>query len=174
MKNMSFAMTTEQVANQTKTVTRRFGWDKLKCGQLIQPVEKVMGFKKGDKIVKIGGPIQIVNIRKEQLWEITRDDVILEGFPDMMPEQFVQMMIDKFRCKPRDIVNRIEFKYLYGTVIDNDISECCKCRWTGIDDEKERVLSREPEDSGLMLFTLSCPMCGNDEFYLHINKQAGQ
>jgi len=50
VRNMSFAMTTKQVRNQTKTVTRRFGWWFLKAGDIVQPVEKAMGLKKGEKI----------------------------------------------------------------------------------------------------------------------------
>ena len=48
MRNMSFAMTTEAVRNQTKTVTRRFGWWFLKPGDMVQPVEKAMGLRKGE------------------------------------------------------------------------------------------------------------------------------
>ncbi len=55
MRNMSFAMTTEQVRNQTKSVTRRFGWWFLKPGDEVQPVVKGMGLKKGDQIEKVCG-----------------------------------------------------------------------------------------------------------------------
>ena len=48
-RNMSFAMTTEQVRNQTKTVTRRQGWRFLNAGDILQPVVKGMGLKKGEK-----------------------------------------------------------------------------------------------------------------------------
>jgi hypothetical protein len=49
MKNMSFAMTTEQVRNQSKTVTRRFGWWFLKTGDVVQPVLKRRGYEKVSK-----------------------------------------------------------------------------------------------------------------------------
>jgi len=42
MRNMSFALTTNQVLEQTKSVTRRFGWKFLKAGDLVQPVLKSM------------------------------------------------------------------------------------------------------------------------------------
>jgi len=45
MRNMSFAMTTNQILAQTKTVTRRFGWWNLKTGDVVQPVKKTMGLK---------------------------------------------------------------------------------------------------------------------------------
>lgn len=56
MRRMSFMLTKEQVLNQTKDVTRRNGWAFLKPGDLIQPVEKCMGLKKGEKQVLLGGP----------------------------------------------------------------------------------------------------------------------
>jgi len=50
MRNMSFAMTTDAVIARTKTVTRRTGWKFLKRGDLIRPMRKTMGLKKGEKI----------------------------------------------------------------------------------------------------------------------------
>lgn len=52
MRNISFALTTEQIRNQTKTVTRRVGWANLKPGTLLQPIEKGQGLKKGDRARK--------------------------------------------------------------------------------------------------------------------------
>ncbi len=111
-RNMSFAMTTQQVKNQTKDVTRRFGWRFLKPGDLIQPVEKAMGLKQGEKIKKIGGLIRVVSTRIMPLNAISQDDVIREGFPRWSPEQFVQMLVDHYRVAPAATVNRIEFEYL--------------------------------------------------------------
>lgn len=45
-RNMSFAMTTDQIREQSKTVTRRFGWWFLKSGDVVCGVEKAMGLKK--------------------------------------------------------------------------------------------------------------------------------
>ena len=42
-RNMSFMLTTEQVRNKTKTVTRRLGWWFLKPGEIVNAVEKGMG-----------------------------------------------------------------------------------------------------------------------------------
>ena len=41
MRRMSFALTTDQILSQTKTVTRRFGWEKLKPGDVLQPVPQL-------------------------------------------------------------------------------------------------------------------------------------
>ena len=81
-RNMSFAMTTEQIRNKTKTVTRRFGWDFLKAGDIVNAVEKSMGLQKGEKIKRIC-QIEIVSIRKESLSSISKDDVTREGFPEL-------------------------------------------------------------------------------------------
>jgi len=113
MRNMSFAMTTEQIRQRTKTVTRRFGWWFLKPGDMVQPVEKAMGLKKGEKIKKIGGLIRIVAVRKEHLYMITKDDCIKEGFPHYTPDDFVKMMEAHYkRCDFYTQVNRIEFEYI--------------------------------------------------------------
>jgi hypothetical protein len=57
VRNISFALTTAQVRARTKTVTRRVGWTFLKPGDLLQPVVKCRGLKKGERVEKIGGPI---------------------------------------------------------------------------------------------------------------------
>ncbi len=38
MRNMSFALMTEQMKAQTKTVTRRCGWAFATVGMVVQPV----------------------------------------------------------------------------------------------------------------------------------------
>jgi len=111
-RNMSFAMTTKQVVNQTKTVTRRFGWWFLKPGDIVQPVEKAMGLKKGEKAKRIGGQIRIVSVRREPLSAIDKVDCIREGFPEFEPGDFINMLQDRYRCGLRDEINRIEFEYL--------------------------------------------------------------
>ena len=110
-RNMSFAMTTEQVNNRTKDVTRRFGWLFLRPGDKVCAVEKSMGLQKGEKIKRLC-MIEIVSVRQEPLMAITQDDVIREGFPDWTPEQFVLMLVGHYGVDPWEHVNRIEFKYL--------------------------------------------------------------
>lgn len=110
-RNMSFALTTDQVRAQAKTVTRRRGWWFLKPGDLVQPVVKGMGLKRGEKVECIGAPVRIVSTRPEPLCAITASDVIREGFPDWTPEQFVAMFCHHNRCAPGEIINRIEFDF---------------------------------------------------------------
>jgi hypothetical protein len=75
MRRMSFALTTEQILNRSKTVTRRFGWDFLKPGDQVQPIRRGMGLKKGEKQELLGCPIEVVSIRKERIDAILSDDV---------------------------------------------------------------------------------------------------
>ena len=110
-RNMSFAMTTEQIQNKTKTVTRRFGWDFLKAGDVVNAVEKSMGLQKGEKIKHIC-QIEIVDIRTEPLNAITDSDVVKEGFPDWTPLDFIEFLQKHYKCDPDRPVNRIEFKYI--------------------------------------------------------------
>jgi hypothetical protein len=112
MKHMSFALTKDQILEQTKTVTRRLGWDSLKPGDMIQPVEKCMGLKKGQKRKKIGCPIRITSFNKERLQDISRYEVEKEGFPDLNPQEFISFFCKAMRCSPDTVVNRIEFEYV--------------------------------------------------------------
>jgi hypothetical protein len=107
---MSFALTTDQVRNQTKTVTRRFGWWFLKPGDLIWAVEKSMGLQKGEKVKRLG-LIRVVSVRKEPLNAITHEDCAKEGFPDFYPADFVGMLSSHNGCADDEPVNRIEFVY---------------------------------------------------------------
>lgn len=109
-RNMSFAMTTEQVKAQTKTVTRRFGWWFLIPGDVVWAVEKAMGLQKGEQIKRLC-LIEIVSVRAEQLGAITADDCIKEGFPEMTPDQFIRMLSSHYGCRPDTTFNRIEFNY---------------------------------------------------------------
>jgi len=107
---MSFAMTTEQVRNRTKDVTRRFGWWFLKPGDKVWAVKKSMGIPAGAKIKRLC-MIEIISTRAEPLDAITASDCTREGFPNYTPEGFVQMLVDHYRCDPTKSCNRIEFRY---------------------------------------------------------------
>lgn len=110
-RNISFAMTTEQVKNQTKDVTRRFGWWFLKEGDKLCGVKKAMGLKKGEKMERLC-MIEVVSVRKEPLNAITQEDVNREGFPDWTPQDFIDFLVGHYKCDPSKPVNRIEFRYL--------------------------------------------------------------
>ena len=110
-RNMSFAMTTKQVINREKTVTRRFAWWNLQPGTVVNAVEKGMGLKKGEKVNKLC-QIRIVDVRREPLNAITKEDCRREGFPEFEPEDFVSMLSRAHKCEPDAVVNRIEFEYV--------------------------------------------------------------
>ncbi len=111
-RNMSFALTTEQMRNKTKTVTRRNGWWFLKPGDVVNAVEKAMGLKKGENIKRIS-KIRIIDTRKIRVSQIDHEDLIREGLPHMSPAEFVGFFCDSHRgCSPDTIINRIEFEHL--------------------------------------------------------------
>lgn len=110
-RNMSFALTTEQFINRTKTVTRRRGWTFLKPGDRVMGCKKCMGLKPGEQLVRLG-LIKIVSVRREPLHEITLDDVDREGFPGMDETDFVLMFIDEMGGQAGQEITRIEFEYL--------------------------------------------------------------
>lgn len=114
MRNMSFMLTTEQMYDRIKDVTRRVGWWFLKPGDVVMAVEKGMGLKKGDKIKRIY-PIFIVSVLPEPLNRLITDldygwaEVKREGFQNLTPRQFVDMFCLSHKCKPDKVINRIEF-----------------------------------------------------------------
>ena len=115
---MSFALTTDQVRNRTKTVTRRLRWMFAKVGDVVQPVVKAQGLKKGENVEKIGGPIRFVGVRRERLNVLLEDsltssrEVVAEGFPHLTKGEFMQMFCDHNGCDDDAFVTRIEFEYL--------------------------------------------------------------
>ncbi len=110
-RNMSFALTTAQVRARQKTVTRRLGWGGLKPGELFWAVEKAMGLKPGEKIVRLA-LLRCVSNRAERLKDIDADDVKREGFPGMTAKQFLEMFCEHMNCAPDTSVQRIEFEYV--------------------------------------------------------------
>jgi hypothetical protein len=125
MRNMSFALTTSQIMEGTKTVTRRLGWLSLQAGQQLRPVRKCMGLRPGEHIQVLRDPLTVVDVRREPLRRMLDDleygftECALEGFgehPDYrFPSAFVDMFCATHRgCTPDTIVTRIEFAYHPG------------------------------------------------------------
>ena len=111
-RNISFMLTTEQIKNKTKTVTRRNGWLKLKAGDVLNACEKCMGLKKGEKVVKLG-QIKVTSVSREPLSVIDKEECIAEGFPEMEPEDFISMFVKTHKgTSGQTEVTRIEFVYL--------------------------------------------------------------
>ena len=114
-RNISFALTTEQIRNRTKTVTRRVGWKFLKVGDVLNACVKCMGLRAGEQIQRLG-QIRVVDVRQEELSDmIAAEDsreAAAEGFPQLTNTGFVQMFCKHMNVKPSQIVTRIEFEYL--------------------------------------------------------------
>jgi len=116
-RNMSFAMTTAQYRDGSKDVTRRWAWENAKPGDLIMGVEKAMGLKKGEKMVRLG-PAEILSVRRERLDRMITDpaygaeELRREGYPFGLtdPADFVERLIYKTKKKPSDLITRIEFR----------------------------------------------------------------
>jgi hypothetical protein len=129
MKNISFALTTQQIKDGKKTVTRRLGWLKLKPGDLLQPVKKCMGLKKGESMEPLRGPIRVISVRREPLRKLTDNKVYgfletrREGFYNTVyewPSVFVDFFCSTHKkCTPDTLITRIEFEYPDEIVKEN-------------------------------------------------------
>lgn len=132
-RNISFALTTQQFLDGSKTVTRRLGWDKLRVGDILCAVEKGQGLKPGEKVKRLG-MIRIADVRREPLCRITDDlnyglsETAKEGFPDgspyHSPREFVKFFCASHRpCEPGWNVTRIEFERLPDETATNSPSK---------------------------------------------------
>ena len=111
-RNMSFMLTTDQVRNGTKTVTRRMGWWNLKPDTVLNACVQCQGLKLGQR-VEVIRQIRVVNTTHTRLDRITPADMIREGFPRLSRAAFVEMFCKSHKgCTPDTIVNRIEFEYV--------------------------------------------------------------
>lgn len=108
---MSFFLTTDQIRNRTKTVTRRLGWKNLRPGQTFWACRRCQGLRKGEKIERLA-LLKCVSNEAVRLDTIDADDVAREGFPDMTPEQFVAMFCRHMKVEPTAMVQRIEFEFV--------------------------------------------------------------
>ena len=119
MRHMSFALTVEPMKRHEKSCTRRYGWDDIKVGELLQAVEKCQGLKKGEHVKKLA-VIRVTAERWEPLTQMVefpeygKAEVILEGFPLMSPAEFVLMVARANKKEPYQMVHRIQFSYVEG------------------------------------------------------------
>jgi len=112
MRLMSVAFTEDAVRSRTKTVTRRKGWTFAKPGDRVTLCRKVMGRKKGEPLERLVD-VELVDVRREPLGAITKDDVAREGFPGMGPVEFIdKFFVQAQRMTAFDEVTRVEWRYL--------------------------------------------------------------
>jgi hypothetical protein len=169
--NISFHLTTPQFKARTKFVTRRLGWEKLVAGKILQAVEKGQGLKKGEKVKTLGNII-VLNVRREPLNAITKEDVILEGFPDMTTDEFIEFFCRANKCEPDTEVTRIEFGYLLKDEIycadkmfifgilghisefdEKDVADLQKINWLAKADYKKKKFCYQIKDILLTFFS---------------------
>lgn len=116
-RNISFALTTEQIKNRTKTVTRRKGWEFLKAGDVLNACVKCMGLKPGEKIERLG-QIRVTDVRRESLKRMIdertygRKEAKREGFPELRGHEFALMFAQHMGGDLWQVVTRIEFEYM--------------------------------------------------------------
>ena len=116
-RNMSFSLTTEQIRNRIKTVTRRKGWKFLRAGDVLNACVKCMGLSPGEQIERLG-QIRVIGVRREPLSRMTTDldygrvEVLREGFVGMYPSEFVKMFCKHMGDTADQEVTRIKFEYL--------------------------------------------------------------
>lgn len=115
-RNISFALTTKQFLDGSKTVTRRMGWENLEVGEVLCAVEKSQGLKKGEGVKRLG-MIRVKEVWREPLRRMIDHlgygsvECRLEGFGHMQPEEFVAFFCRTHKgCTPESEVTRIEFE----------------------------------------------------------------
>lgn len=113
MRLISFFLTTPQFLDGSKTVTRRLGWKKLKCGDRLMAVRKSQGRKKGEPIEHLG-EIEITAVARIPLWAVSVVDCAREGFPNLSPSGFIEMFCKHIGCDRDTTVTRIEFRKVGG------------------------------------------------------------
>lgn len=126
---MSVAHTEQAVIEQLKDVTRRLGWwtDKngrrlLLPGDRLQLCRKVMGRRDGEPLVRLA-VVEVVDVRRERLNEITEDDIDREGVEPHVylpaslvaaPRKYwwISWFCRTMGCTSTTEITRIEWRYL--------------------------------------------------------------
>jgi len=106
MRIVSFAWTAQALLDDLKTITRRNWKDcRLVPGELVQAWDKLP--HRGGKQIAL---IQIVSVRREQLKEITEEEVIKEGGLWENREAFIEAWLKAYPGSSEDdLIWRIEF-----------------------------------------------------------------
>lgn len=132
--NMAFSKTIVPMREFRKTVTRRYGWHKAKPAQIVMAIEKGQGIAKGERVVPIC-EIQLLTPRWERADLMVTDleygerECVLEGFPELSPKEFVEMLCDFNKKRPDELVHRLEFRHLIrgnSIVLKNNLGETKK------------------------------------------------
>lgn len=109
-RRISFSATLDQVRARRKWVTRRMGFATLAVGDELIGIEKGQGLRRGESQVVVAR-VLVAGVRRERLDAITQADVIAEGFPDLDPDEFIDLFCKLNKCEPEAEVTRISFRY---------------------------------------------------------------
>lgn len=116
---MSVSLTADAVVERRKTVTRRLGWYRdrnarrlVRPGDELHLCRKVMGRAAGEPLERLAR-VEVLDVTRQQLRiDNTGHDAELEGFPELTWRQFVEWYCETQRCRPSQVVTRIEWRYL--------------------------------------------------------------
>jgi len=147
MRNIGCSLTLRQVYSRRKTETRRLEWQDVKAGDLLQFVDRTMGFRKGQHPRPVA-VVQVSDVRREPLYNITQESVFAEGFPAATRHQFVEAFCHSMQCRPTRFVTVIKFGYVPGGrstwegicrgcgCVEDDACQCAadgSCSWVDFD-----------------------------------------
>lgn len=109
--NISFRHTVDQVLKGEKTVTRRVWCTKtarcFKAGSTHEAWSALTWVVGAQRVALIEAT---ADAYQERLGDITREDVVAEGFPEMSVSEFVAMYCRLFKVTPDDRVWVARFK----------------------------------------------------------------
>jgi hypothetical protein len=124
---MSTSLTEQAVRDRTKTVTRRLGWVFLTPGSRLTLCRKVMGRKRRDgtiePLVRLA-EVEVVDVRREPLWNITDDDILREGVDSAVfgehytdtgqptTSAWIEWFCEQMDVAPDTVITRVEWVYL--------------------------------------------------------------
>ncbi len=124
---MSVALTEQAGRERRQPAPRRLGRRFLKPGDRLTLCRKVQGRKRRDgtvePLVRIAD-VEVVDVRRERLWDITDADIVREGVdPGLFeehytdsgqptPQAWVTWFCEQMDVKPDAEVTRVEFRYL--------------------------------------------------------------
>jgi hypothetical protein len=90
---IEFHKTTDLLLLGKKTQTRRI-WKSLHAKKVLNVYKQGLLVTATDLAFRFGGKeiayLKIKNLYEQKLWDMTKADVIAEGFPELTPDQFIQ------------------------------------------------------------------------------------
>lgn len=135
---MSVSLTEDAVRERRKTVTRRLGWTFLRPGDRLTLCRKVQGRKRKDgtvePLVRLA-EVEVVDKRRERLWDITDEDVVREGVHPFLfterytdtgqptPQAWVAWFCEEMNVTPDTVVTRIEWRYLEDAQLGDEAAQ---------------------------------------------------